>query len=217
MNNKFFLLATITFLLTGCGNASQLNPTPSSSATPEIAVEGNYPPPTPPSTVPELIDVLLGDYGDEARIGAAYTLGGMGEKATPAIPALTINLFHDGPYEVRRQAAWALGEIGPNAQPSVPMLIAVMFNDFIHVRREAAEALGKIGDTSAIPALVQALKDEDDGVGSYAAESIAVLAKQSFPDVGSSGFHLDDDGIPLIVKAAQQWWQQEGQFQDWTD
>jgi HEAT repeat protein len=96
------------------------------------------------------------------------------------------------------------------------MLIAVMFKDFVHVRREAAEALGKIGDVSAIPALIQALDDEDDGVGFYAAESIAILANQDFPEVGASGFHLDENGIPLIVKAAKLWWKQEGQFQDWT-
>ncbi|MFT3893462.1 MAG: HEAT repeat domain-containing protein [Anaerolineales bacterium] len=216
MNNKSILLAISVLLLTGCTNTPQISPTPGSTVTPEIFVERNYPPPTPPSTIPELIDVLLGDYGDEARIGAAYALGQMGEKATPAIPALTINLFHEGPYEVRLQAAKALGEIGPNAQSSVPMLIAVMFKDFVHVRAEAAEALGKIGDTTAIPALALALDDEENEVSIYAAKSIAILANQNFPDVGATGFTLDEDGVPLIVKAANVWWKQEGQFQDWA-
>jgi HEAT repeat protein len=218
MKNKILLLAVIGLFLTGCADAMQRESqnVSVSSPTPEISMNEYSPAPTPPSTIPELIDVLTGDYGDEARIGAAYALGRMGEKATPAIPALTMNLFHEGPYEVRQRAAWALGEIGSNAQSSVPMLITVMFTDFVHVRREAAEALGKIGDVSAIPALVQALADEDDGVSSYAAESIAILTNQNFPDVGKSGYHLDENGIPLIVKAAQQWWKKEGQFADWT-
>jgi hypothetical protein len=219
MNNKIIFVAIIGLLLSSCGGSAQSisTSTPSSTPTPEIAVEEHPPPPTPPSTIPELIDVLMGDYGDEARIGAAYALGEMGEKATPAIPALIKNLFHDGPYEVRLQAAWALGEIGPNAQSSVPMLIAVMFKDFVHVRRAAAEALGKIGDVSTIPALVQALDDEHSFVGIYAAESIAILANQDFPEVGASGFTLDENGVPLIVKAAKLWWEQNGQFQDWTN
>jgi hypothetical protein len=88
MNNKIIWLGIIGFFLYGCGGETRSIPTP----TLEIAIEENLPPPTPPSTVPELIDILMGDYGDEARIGAAHALGEMGARATPAIPALTINL-----------------------------------------------------------------------------------------------------------------------------
>lgn len=174
----------------------------------------NLPPPTPPNTLPELIKVLSGP-NDEARIGAARVLGSMGPEAEAAVPALTKALYTEGPYDVRQAAAWALGEIGPAAKSAVPALIVVLLTDFVHARRAAALALGKIGDTAAIPSLAQSLKDEDSGVSIQAAEAISMMTGEKFPDVGGTGYSLDENGVPQIVKAAREWWEQEGQYQDW--
>jgi len=173
--------------------------------------------PTLPASIPELIG-LLSESGAETRIRAARRLGQYGAGAASAVPALTINLYYDGTYDVREAAAWALGEIGSASSPAVPVLITVMLsNDIVHVRRAAADALGKIGDKSALFALVQVLDDDDTGVSDKAASSIGILASQSFPDMESDGFRLDENGIPLIVIAAKDWWKKEGQYQNWVE
>ena len=200
----------LCLLLSSCYNA----PTRTATST-TVAEWSDLPPPTPPSTLPELIDVLLGP-NDEARIGAALTLGNMGPSAIEAVPALTQNLYYRND-EVSRYAAQALGKIGPGAAPAVPNLIVLLLSDSsVHSRREAAEALGKIGDASAVPALAQGLNDEDKGVGIECAKSIAVLTGQQFPDMNSTGYSLDENGIPLIVSSAKKWWTEEGQDKSWV-
>ena len=176
------------------------------------------PAPTPPDTIPELIEVLSGD-NDVARIGAAYALASKGSTSAPAVPALIENLYYDGVYDVREASAAALGAIGPVAKQSVPDLINVLNNDFIFVRRAAAGSLGQIGDTSAVPFLVMALDDDDSGVAILVAKSIEVLTNQEFPGrYGDNAGHLlDENGIPIIALAAKEWWEKEGQYQEWPD
>jgi HEAT repeat protein len=50
------------------------------------------------------------------------------------------------------------------------------------VRNQAAEALAKIGDKRAVPALIAALKDEDEQVRNQAAEALAKIGdKRAVP------------------------------------
>lgn len=190
----------------------------------------NSPPPTPPSTLSELIAVLSG-YGAEARIGAARALGAMGSGAETAVPALTRNLYYNGASDVRESAAWALGEIGPAAKPAVPTLIVVLLTDSVHARREAAIALGKIGDCVAIPALARGLYDEDFAVRISSAQATARLTNLSFPGatptvlsfLGATPpitrehyiYEFDESGEAIIVLAAREWWEKEGWQQSW--
>lgn len=175
---------------------------------------------TPPQiTLPADVNGLtavLRNQNIEARIQAARALANMGSAAKPAVPALTQNLYH--PYfEVRKTVAEALGKIGPAARPSVPILIITLLEDpFVHARRAAAEALGEIGDKIAVPALAAALADEDHFVQIESAISLALLAGQEFPDFNSKGgYSLNQDGEPVIVEAAKEWWENEGRYQDW--
>jgi HEAT repeat protein len=140
----------------------------------------------------------------------------MGPAAEPAVPALTQNLYHDN-FEVRRAAAEALGKIGPAAQSSVPVLIVTLLEDsFVHARGAAAEALGPIGQTIAVPALAAALADPSDSVQVASAISLASLTGQEFPDLNTKGgYSLNQEGIPIIVAAAREWWQKEGRYQGW--
>lgn len=205
------MLSVGSFCCIGC-NALSPTITPTVTA---IYVE-NSTSPTLPSTLPELIQ-LLSSGNDEVRLNAANKIATMGPEARAAVPSLANNLHYDGPYEVRAAAAYALGEIGPDARPAVPDLIDVLATNFVHVRTAAAEALGKIGDRSAIPALVEALNDDDAITAGVAAESIEILAEVNFWDDDRPGYPLDSDGIPLIVKAAKEWWGEEGQYQDWGE
>jgi HEAT repeat protein len=210
---KLGTLIFISVLVFGCispaGSNIEVSPTLQER-------DGGLPEPTDPSSLSELIDALSSNNG-LARQGAARRLGAMGMAAKSAVPALTRNLYYSWGYEVRQTAAEALGNIGPTAKPAVPVLIVSLLTDFGHVRSEAAMALGKIGDPSAIPALVQALDDDEVNVKIDAAESIAFLADQKFPELGQSGHSLDENGNPFIVLAVKAWWEKEGQYRDWVE
>ena len=199
-------------ILTGCSPLplGSLPPTPTPLIERDISPTIVW-----PSTVPELIPLLRG--GELERFGAARELGEFGADAAPAVPALVANLYYDGVYDVRQAAAWALGEIGPGSNKAIPALAAVVLTDFVHVRRAAAIALGKIGDKTAIYSLVKALDDEDDGVSGEAARSIGILAGQSFPDMNTDGFQMNENGVLVIVEAAKDWWENGGQYIDWTN
>jgi len=54
-----------------------------------------------------------------------------------------------------------LFEIGDMGKAAIPALACVLRGDDINMRKSAVEALGRIGDASAVPLLVECLKDED--------------------------------------------------------
>lgn len=204
------LSLVLCMFISGCRTT-----TPSTTPSMSVVELDNVPPPTPPSTLPELITVLSSQNA-EARIGAANFLASMGSKAEVAVPALVQNLYYETNSDVRRAAVEALGAIGPNATPSVPALIVVLLADIVvQPRRQAAVALGQIGDISAIPALIHGLDDQDMGVSIQCAKAIAVLTGVQFPDLNSTGYSLDENGIPKIVVAAREWWQKEGVHRIW--
>jgi hypothetical protein len=177
--------------------------------------------PTAPSTTSELI-ASLSDPDYRVRLFAIYALRDMGPAAELAIPVLILTLSDDV-SDIRVSSADALGEIGPKAAPAVPSLIEVLrSDDFVHARVSAAKALGKIGDISAVPALADILWDQDAqeayiSIPIKAAQAIAQLTGNQFPDSepGPHGYRLNDDGKPLIVIAAREWWESEGQYQEW--
>jgi hypothetical protein len=71
------------------------------------------------------IDALINQLGSpdlNARYGACETLKLAGEKAAPAVPALTALLEHEDLW-LRCQAAMALAHIGQAAMPALPMLM----------------------------------------------------------------------------------------------
>src|SRR4029079_8262947 len=74
--------------------------------------------------IPALIDALDTDE-PAAREKAARTLGGMGEAAAAAVPALTATL-KDKHMEVRLAAAKALWNITKNADVVVPVMIELL-------------------------------------------------------------------------------------------
>jgi HEAT repeat protein len=146
--------------------------------------------------------------------------------ATAAIPALTKNLYYQGPYNVRQAAAEALGEIGAPAKSAVPALAVMLLTDFVHARVAAAEALGRIHDRSAMPALAKALYDQDEEVAQQAAKAIEDLTGQKFPEyqdivtqTGSNSnitrSYADDNDVQWSVREARNWWQKEGYMQQW--
>jgi HEAT repeat protein len=67
-------------------------------------------------------------------------------------------------------------------KPAVSPLNSTLKNSRAdHVRWEAAKALGAIGDTRAIPRLVNALEDSDPDVAWLAAEALRQFKKAAWP------------------------------------
>ena len=129
------------------------------------------------SAVPALTEVL-GDAGWWTRAGAAAALGCMGKPAHSAVPALIEALKDDSEW-VRRNAADTLGNIGPSARSAVPALLEAL-DDSRSVsrwslsdsplRENAMIALAKMGQLPhLIPALKDALQDENEYIRSWAA------------------------------------------------
>lgn len=186
----------------------------------------SYPSPPPPipadTPVSELRKMVVDlSLEESVRFDAAERLGEMGPAAASAVPELTQALSLPS-HDVRAEAAWALGQIGPEAAPAIPVLIERLApgNDR-KVRGEAAWALGRIGppNSSAVPRLVQNLTDKDWYVRGSAAWAIARITGNHFPDADGDGRGFSGTGTPekelLIVIAAREWWQKEGQYQDW--
>jgi HEAT repeat protein len=111
---------------------------------------------------PSLVDILkTGNRPDKFR--ALKALAAIGPDAKSAVP--TLIQFLDVQHKLQSESADVLAAIGPAAAAAVPILIQIMLRtcatyDYAHY--SAAHALGRIGDTSAIPALIEAAQDRDD-------------------------------------------------------
>jgi HEAT repeat protein len=120
--------------------------------------------------LPVLLELL--DYPDAGvRANIACALGELGDESTGA-PLLT--LLKDSDSLVRIKAAESLGLL--NYVDGIDLLAQVLHadNDPL-VRLHAAEALGMLKNIKALPPLVKALDDPDEGVRAYAADSIGHL------------------------------------------
>jgi HEAT repeat protein len=144
--------------------------------------------PAAASAVPALAEVVQDEDGEEDEtvyLEAVAALGRIGPAAAAAVPALTKALQHPQTEASRvanhkRHAAAALGRIGPAA---VPALIESLQQDvkIPLVRTEAARALGQIGPAAkaAVPALSEALQDEDPKLRAAATEALGQIGPQA--------------------------------------
>jgi HEAT repeat protein len=105
--------------------------------------------------VPQVID-LLRDPDPNVRDQACLALGHVGPDAKAAVPHLQKLL--DDP-DLRASAIRTLGQIGPDARAAVPQLVALLRHRRDWDQELAVVALSRIGDASAVPGLVAALRD----------------------------------------------------------
>ena len=132
------------------------------------------------------VEALTGALGNAqwwVRAAAAAALGSMGLAARPAVDPLVAALRDDSEW-VRRNAADSLGNIGPPSAPATEAALVEALHDRRKVarwslsdspfRENAVVALAKMGHPSpaAIPALEQALTDDNEYIRSWAAVAL---------------------------------------------
>ena len=101
------------------------------------------------------------------------------EKQAGTTIKLLIDILKSENGATRQKARKTLVALG---KPSVPSLTQALQNSKLDlVRWEAAKALGAIGDTRAIPRLVNALEDSNSDVAWLAAEALRQFKKAAWP------------------------------------
>jgi hypothetical protein len=216
MANRIPVLISLMIMIiitTGCGQTPAVS---KSTLVPPIEDETL---PTPAATLPELVR-NMSDDNMAVRLVSIYELDIYGKDAVIAVPVLIDNLNVDD-QEVRVAAIDALGHLGANAKAAIPGLIKVLHNDsYIHAKDAAATALGYIGDHEIVPDLAVALFAENPyhsyDVAISCAKSIARITGEKFTDYDAIAYTIDKNGTPLIVIDAREWWEQKGQYQDWS-
>jgi HEAT repeat protein len=134
------------------------------------------------AAVPDLTDGLT-DADPEVRIAAANALGAVGPWAKGAIPALLQAEKGDTAPEVQQAARAALDRVGRRpAGGDVPvLLVGLQAPRAPRFRAASAQVLWMIGNARpadarpAVPALGQALRDEDVTVRLYAAQALYAI------------------------------------------
>lgn len=136
----------------------------------------NFDPKQIRGAVPALTKLVY-DPDLDVRLAAVRTLEGMGPHARSAVTHLLKGILFGDP-EIRIGVMHTIASIGPeHAQAAIPNLIRSLSYDAsqdARVRQTAAEILGKFGPlaTAAVPALRQALGDDDADVRARAADAL---------------------------------------------
>jgi HEAT repeat protein len=129
------------------------------------------------AAVRPLIEIMDDDTEESVRWEAAKALGRIGPAAREAVPALAAALA-EGDEVLRDAAATALGLMGPAAQNAVPALIRSLRGAVDGERDAALETLVKLG-RSSVPALIEALNEDDPVIRSRAAAALTRVASAS--------------------------------------
>jgi len=147
-----------------------------------------------PGAFPGLMDALE-DEDPKVRANAAEALGKIGDPG--AIPGL-IDMLRDLHGNVRISAAVALGIIRVNDQ-QFETILEMLTGDVLQEKWGAAVALGEIKDAKAVPALLEALKDEDKDVNELAAWALENIGKPAVPALIKA---LKDENPKVRFRAA---------------
>ncbi len=115
-------------------------------------------------------------------------------------PETAIALLRSEDLSQRYYAAWWLGKM--RVHSAVPALLVALQDEEDRtelggypLRRNAARSLGKLGDTSALPALQEALQCADFYVREAAAQAIEEIAQSS-----PTAHRLAQDCIPALTR-----------------
>ncbi len=122
------------------------------------------------------------DPSADFRIWAIRALGLIGAKSNIVVPTL-LKMLDDANGDIRNAAAYQLGEIRPTREV-LPALLGKLNDGKPPERSLAACTLGMLGPevaTEALPALIRALRDEDDDVRKGALASLMEFREAAAP------------------------------------
>ena len=116
----------------------------------------------------------------------AHVLGGIGPAASNAVPSLLRNVTRPGKAGLDWNSLEALGEIHAEPQKVVPVLIALLNNPEGNIRLVSIRSLQAFGSDarSAVPALLNLLKDQKDLVRKAAAQALIVIDPEAAARAG---------------------------------
>jgi HEAT repeat protein len=126
-------------------------------------------------------------------------------EAQQELVRLFIAWLDDGDSKVRAFAAHCLGNYDRGSDEAASALVKALGADAAHeVRFDAACALGRImpKDTIAVPALIEALQDEDAGVRQSAAASLGQFGLQANLVIPALALALEDRATDVRSAAA---------------
>jgi len=119
-------------------------------------------------------------------------------------PELAIANLQSPDLSLRYYAAWWLGKFRVKSADAVDALIAALKDEADRtelggypLRRNAARALGKLGDTKAVPSLIECLECSDFYVREAAAQSLEMLRDRT---AASALIKMLDGGVAEAVQ-----------------
>ena len=118
-----------------------------------------------------LLIPMMNDEDNRVKGNVATALGHLGH---PTVEDYLERLMNDDKISNRESAVYALCNL--SGEKIVDLLIRALADPYESVRLRAAKGLGEQGDDRAIPALKDALSDEDPSVCDAAAQSIELIA-----------------------------------------
>jgi HEAT repeat protein len=154
--------------------------------------------------LPLLIDLLSPEHHWFSRSLAVWEIGKLGPDARDAAGALgALATEADVIIDPRWAALWALERLGPAAEAAVPAMLDVLAGDREpDMRSQAAAALGVTGAVEVVPALVDALSDDDSLARAEAATALGRFG----PAARDSSERLvqvaGSDGVASVRRAA---------------
>lgn len=158
--------------------------------------------PTDVAQLPDWIKKLTDkDFGE--RLKAARALGGMGEEARLAFGPL-FEALKDENAVVRRAAADALEKVPPHKDDAAMLGQTVKdAGESVEVRLHAGKALARLGPEakSALPALLDSLKEKDESLRRQAMTAIAAVGPEA-KDVPVLAKALKDPNLGIRKAAA---------------
>jgi hypothetical protein len=142
------------------------------------------PEPDSKETIPQLLATLR-DAPEPERLNATYALGEMGDSAVEPL----LEILRDADEPLRLKAACGLSVVGAPAMPA--LVKALTDDDDWWVRASVADTLGDIGIPAreAVPALIDALRDESDWVRRNAVTALGTLG------------NTHQDTVPALIGA----------------
>ena len=156
---------------------------------------------TDPSLLPVLIEVRVGSSSSIV----SKALVKLDPTMETVVPALIKILSSDPQPDRRINAMWALRDVGPGAKAALPAVMTVATQDKVnYVRSSAVRILGMIDSSGeqCVPALIQALADEDTNVRTCAAGAFGGMGPAAKPAIPALIGVLTDKDFEARRRAA---------------